>query len=382
MCSFGIYVVQKSDLTAQNEVSSPTIDVREAAFVHLGAAVPPECPGLPLPGMGSHWYRVAAILFSAAVFVGSTTYVVLTFQWGQIALALKEVNLIPLIGYGGSSIMLYWMIRALRWHLLLKRTGTIIPFFDLYMCTAVSLSFSIFTPLQSGEMLKVELLKKYGMIRRIPGYGSFLVERAMDLATVVTIAGISLLTTLNVLSDRSYAFYLIAGAISFAVIGIYTIYKLRFTGRAQQLLDNMNQCIRNVPGLLLVTFVTCVSWASVAFSWYILLYCGSLQLDFPKTLALMSTVTLISILSLIPGGLGISEAGTSQVLIWLGFASTAAQTGTLVLRSYSIIAIALGVAHLAVWKIVRKLRNRRSSSAPSAPIPIEPNAAGADRAAL
>ena len=143
--------------------------------------------------------------------------------------------------------MLYWMIRALRWHLLLKRTGTIVPFFDLYMCTAVSLSFSIFTPLQSGEMLKVELLRKYGMIRRFPGYGSFLVERALDLATVVTIAGISLLTTLNILSDRSYAFYLIAGAISFAVIGIYTLYKLRFTGRAQQLLDNMNQCIGNLP---------------------------------------------------------------------------------------------------------------------------------------
>ena len=328
--------------------------------------------------MGSHWYRVAAIIFSAVVFVGSSIYVALTFQWGQIALALKEVNLIHLIGYGGSSIVLYWMIRALRWHLLLKQTDTIVPFFDVYMCTAVSLSFSIFTPLQSGEMLKVELLRKYGMIQRFPGYGSFLVERALDLATVLTIAGISLLTALNFLPDRSYAFYIIAASISFGVIGIWALYKLRFTGRAQQLLNHMNQCVRNVPKLLLVTLITCVSWASVAFSWYILLYCGALPLDFLKTVALMSTVTLISILSLVPGGLGISEAGTSQVLIWLGFASTAAQTGTLLLRSYSIIAIVLGVAHLALWKVVRKRRSPHSAAAASATIQAGADTPGAD----
>lgn len=295
-------------------------------------------------------------------------------------MALERVSLVHLFVYGGLSIMLYWMIRALRWHLLLKRTNTIVPFFDLYMCTAVTLSFSIFTPLQSGEVLKVELLKKYGMIQRFPGYGSFLVERAIDLATVLTIAGISLITTLNILSDRSYAVYLIAAVICCGVLGIYLLYRLRLTGKAQQLLDCMNQCIGSASGLLWVTFITCVSWASVALSWDILLDCGSLQLDFPKTLALMSIVTLISILSLIPGGLGISEAGTSQVLIWFGFVPSAAQTGTLMLRSYSIIAIALGVAHLVLWKIVRKFRNRRSSAAPSSVIQMEPDADGVDRA--
>ena len=373
--------MQKPDLPAQNVKSSPAVDVREAAFSNPDTAIPPECSGSALPGMGSRWFRVGAILFSAAIFVGSTIYVALTFQWGPIALALKQVNPIHLTCYGGLSIMLYWIIRALRWHLLLKRTDTIVPFFDIYMCTAVSLSFSIFTPLQSGEMLKVELLRKYGMIQRSPGYGSFLVERALDLATVLTIAGISLLTALNdILPDRSYAFYLIAASISFGILGIYILYKLRFTsrGRVQQLLDHMKQCIRNVPKLILVTVITCVSWASVAFSWYILLYCGSVPLDFFKTLALMSTVTLISILSLIPGGLGVSEAGTSQVLIWLGFAPTAAQTGTLLLRSYSIIAIALGFAHLALWKMVRMHRGRRSAAAASATIPAEANTAGAD----
>jgi len=359
--------VREFDRIVENEAASPSIDAHVSAFARIEAATPSKSFDLPLPGTRSRWPRFAAIALSIAVFTGSTVYVALTFQWGSIFQTLKEVNFVQVMGYGGASIILYWMIRALRWHLLLKRTGTKVPFFDLYMCTAVSLSFSIFTPLQSGEMLKVELLKKYGMIGRFPGYGSFLVERALDLATVVAIAGVSLLTAFNVY--RSYALFLIFGSLIFAASGFYVLYRMRLRGRAQQLLDSINQSAGNLRGLLSAALITCVSWASVAFSWYILLHCGGVQIAFFKTLALMSIVTLVSILSLIPGGLGISEAGSSQVLIWLGFASTAAQTGTLVLRSYSIIAIVLGVGHIVVWKMVRQLRNRRLSAAPVNPLP-------------
>lgn len=367
--------MQNFDLPAQNVEGSPAADIREAALV----SGPLECSMPALRTTGSKRYRVAAMLFAGLVFAGSSVYVVITFQWGPIWSALREVNPFYLVGYGGSSIILYWMIRALRWHLLLKRTDTKVSFFDVYMCTAVALSFSIFTPLQSGEVVKVELLKKYGMIQRYPGYGSFLVERALDLATVLSIAGISLLTALKfVLPDRSYAYFLIGASISFSVIGICILYRLRFTGRAKQLLDQMRLCIRSFPQLLLVTFITFVSWSSVTLSWYLLLHCGSLSLDFFRTAALMSTVTLISILSLVPGGLGVSEAGTSQVLVWLGFAPAAAQTGTLLLRSYSVIAIALGIVHLVLWKMVRRNRGCSSGAASFATMPPRADTAGVD----
>ena len=276
-------------------------------------------------------------------------------------MALKEVNLLRLIAEGGLSIILYWLIRSLRWHLLLKGSGMIVPFFDVYMCTAVSLAFSIFTPLQSGEVLKVELLRKYGMLERFPGYGSFLVERALDLATVLTIACISLLTTFSIPIKKFYLLYFIAALISAGAAGIFALHKLKSNGKVQLLLNSIFECVREVPNLVLVILITCISWASVAFICYIFLHCGSLQLDFLKTVALMSTITLIGICSLIPGGLGISEAGTSQVLVWFGFASTAAQTGSLVLRFSSLVAAILGVAHLLLWRLMRRHRNRQSA---------------------
>lgn len=327
-----------------------------------GVAASPEASEPPSGTMPSCNQHLGAILFGTVIFAASVWYIGCTFQWKQIAQILKDVNLTYLIAGGGSSIVLYWMLRALRWHILLKQTGTTVPVFDLYMCTAVSLSLSLFTPLQSGEMLKVELLRKYGLIRRFPGYGSFLVERVLDLVTVLATACISLLTTLDILPNRSYAYYLIAALTLSCAIGILTFHRIRLKGRARQLLDHMRQCVRGVPMLLLISLVTCASWASVAFSWQVFLNSGALQLSFAKAIALMSVVALISVFSLIPGGLGISEVGTAQVLMRFGFAPATAQAGTLVLRSYSLIAIALGIAHLGVWKLARMRRKWQRST--------------------
>jgi uncharacterized membrane protein YbhN (UPF0104 family) len=298
--------------------------------------------------------------FSLIVFAASAWYIGRTFQWRELGQVLRDVNLACLVGGGGASIVVYWMIRTLRWHILLRRTGTHVPLLDLYMCTAVSLSFALFTPLRSGEMLKIELLKKYGMVQRSPGYGSFLVERALDLLTLMTVACISLLTSLNILPNRKLAYYILGGLVLACVAGLIVLTKLRLKGRPQQLLEHMRQCTGNVPTLVLVAAITCVSWAAVALTWHIFLFSAGIHLGFAKTLALMSIVALISILSLIPGGLGISEAGASQLLIHFGLAVAPAQAGSLILRSNSLLAIALGAGHLGLWKWVRSRRRQHS----------------------
>jgi uncharacterized membrane protein YbhN (UPF0104 family) len=305
-------------------------------------------------------HRALTGSFSVIVFAASVWYIWRTFQWRELGQVLRELNLTCLVAGGGASIVVYWMIRTLRWHILLRRTDTHVPLFDLYMGTAVSLSLALFTPLRSGEMLKIELLKKYGMIQRSPGYGSFLVERALDLATLMTVACVSLLTSLNILSNRILAYYILGGLVLAGVAGLIVLTKLRLKGRPQQLLEHMRQCTGNVPTLVLVAAITCVSWAAVAFTWHIFLYSAGIHLGFAKTLALMSIVALISILSLIPGGLGISEAGASQLLIHFGFAVAPAQAGSLILRSSSLLAIALGAGHLGLWKWVRSRRRQHS----------------------
>ena len=311
------------------------------------------------------------MVFGLAVFVASVWYVGRTFQWRELGQVLKHVDLLCLIAGGGASIMAYWMLRTLRWFILLRRTDTHVPFLDLYLCTAVSLSFALFTPLQAGEIVKIELLKKYGLLQRAPGYGTFLVERALDLATLLTMACVSLLTVLNVLPNRAYA-YGILGCVALAgLAGLLVLAKLRLKGRLQQLIESMRRCVGDIPTLLMIIVITCVSWASVAFSWQVFLVAGGIHLDFSKAVALMSLVALINIASLVPGGLGISEAGISQLLMHFGFASAVAQAGALILRSYSLVIIALGAGHLGIWKLIRDRRIRKSATAERADYSVQ-----------
>jgi uncharacterized membrane protein YbhN (UPF0104 family) len=314
-------------------------------------------------GSGLRRYRGIATIVGLAVFVVSVWYVGRTFQWRELAQLLKDVNLTCLLVGGSASILFYWLLRSLRWLILLRRTGTHVPFVDLYLCTAVSLTFSLFTPLQSGEMLKIELLKKYSLIQRAPGYGSFLVERALDLVILLAIACVSLLTVLGILQNSAYAYGILGCLVLACIVGLIVLTKLRLRGRLQQLLEHMRQCVGDMPTLLLITIITCISWASVAFTWQVFLYSGGIHLGFDRTMALMSIMALISILSLIPGGIGISEAGTSQLLMHFGFVATVAQAGSIVLRSSSLVAIFLGGVHLGIWKLVRYRRNRHIAAA-------------------
>lgn len=297
--------------------------------------------------------------FSVIVFAASAWHIGRTFRWKELGQVLRNVDGTVLIAGGGASIVVYWVIRTLRWHILLGRTDTRVPLLDLYLCTAVSLSFALFTPLRSGEVLKIELLKKYGMIQRSPGYGSFLVERALDLATLLTMACVSLLASLDILPNRSLAYYILGGLALGGAAGLIVLMKLRLKGRLQELLEHMRQCVGDVPTLALVMAMTWLSWAAVALIWHVFLYSGGIHLGLAKTAALMSIVATISILSLIPGGLGISEAGSSQLLIRFGLAEATAQAGALLLRAHSLLAITLGAGHLGLWKLVRARRRGR-----------------------
>lgn len=319
--------------------------------------------------------RVLRVGFGAAVFGASAWYVGRTFQWRELGQVLRDVNLACLIAGGGASMVVFWMLRTLRWHVLLRRTDTRVRLLDLYLCTAVTLSVSPFTPLQSGEILKIELLKKYGMIQRAPGYGSFLVERALDLAALVAMACVGLLTTVNILPNRAYACAVLGVMGLVFAAGMIVLAKLRLKGWLQRLLEHMRQCVGDSRTLVLATAITCVSWASVAFCWQVFLYSAGIYLGCSKAMALMSIVALISILSLIPGGLGINEVGTSQLLVCFGLSAAVAQAGAIVLRSQSLVAIGLGAIHLGIWRFVRTRRNRRLAAAA---IAVRQSAAGGD----
>ena len=95
------------------------------------------------------------------------------------------------------AIIAFWTVRTLRWGLLLRGMQLKVPFVDLYLCSAVAFSVTVFTPFQSGELLKVELLKKHGYAGRLQGYSALLLERVVDLYAVVAIGVVAITNAIS-----------------------------------------------------------------------------------------------------------------------------------------------------------------------------------------
>lgn len=94
-----------------------------------------------------------------------------------------------------------------------------IPFIDPYLCSFVILSLPIFTPIQSREMFKVELLNKYGSVERLPGYGFLVVEPIADLALVCLLACLRLLFYMDIIINSQLLFVMIV--ISMGLLGAF-----------------------------------------------------------------------------------------------------------------------------------------------------------------
>src|SRR5205807_9248122 len=109
------------------------------------------------------------------------------FEWAEALGLLARLDFATVVGGSGTALLGYWAVRAFRWRLLLLGMGVRCPFVSLYLCSSVALSLSVVTPLQSGEALKVELLRKCAGAGRRPGYSAFVLERVADLYAIVAI---------------------------------------------------------------------------------------------------------------------------------------------------------------------------------------------------
>ena len=297
--------------------------------------------------------KVVGFSFGAFIVFVCIRYIITSFQWSDIVLVLKQVNLVWLLVGGGLSILLQWVFRTLRWAIILKNLGVDTNFLDLYLCYSVSSGFSLITPVRSGEMLKVELLKKYGLIDRLPGYSSYIVERIIDLFIVVSIATTSLFVGFDLITNRQHVYWLFGTMVIALFISVLALQKLEFGGRAGEFLHNLIACVQNLKDLCVVFSLSLCAWVLAAAGWQACLHSISINLGFLNSMALMCVTLLVSVMSLVPGAVGVSEVSITEFLVRLGYGSVEAQAGALVTRVYSFLIICLSGFHFLILKLWR-----------------------------
>jgi uncharacterized membrane protein YbhN (UPF0104 family) len=286
--------------------------------------------------------RLVSTLVAGVVLMLCLRYLFIHFQWQEAFTVLAGARVFQLVGWGAVTVLLYWLLRTLRWYCLLCCHEIHVPFPDLFLITSLSLAFSIVTPFQSGEMMKVEWMKRRGFAGRACGYGIFAVERGMDLAVVIGAAIVSgFADHFGIGSDASMIwllpviFFVLAG-------GKWFLKGKRFEGKTGTFLEAVRTAFKTPWQGMTVLILTVGAWMMTAVGWHVCLISIGMEIGYIRSLILTLWVTLINILSMVPGAVGVSEVSIAELLIFWGYPAPLSQAGALSLRLYSMLILACG----------------------------------------
>ena len=251
---------------------------------------------------------------------------------------------LPQMLFGSSlAILAYLVLRTARWVLLLRATGHPVPSARAFEVTAFAVGVAVLTPASAAEILKVELLKRRGLANRVSGYSSFAAERVLDGLVLLLTGAIGAAHSGLLGSPAQAAALAFAAVLSLAALGAFMLARRRprAEGTLAAIVETFTLGYRVYAPALVITLL---GWMCIGLGWQACFSSLALDVSLTGTLTVMALSTVLSVLSFIPGGLGISEVSIAVMLELLGVASTGAQAGALVIRAFGLWVLVLGLA--------------------------------------
>lgn len=263
------------------------------------------------------------------------------------------------LGIGGWLLLLScsfctYLLRFLRWQYYLRRVGWLLPM-RLHLAYYLAGFALTTTPGKAGETIRSVLLRPHG-IPYPTTLACFFSERLLD---VVVIA---LLSTLSIFAfSEQRTFVIVAFVITLALIPFVhssLLLKLllgmqtRFhAARTKYLLAHLIHLLHDARnflamrplylGLLLGT----VAWSLQGFAFYYILQVIDFDLALPVAMGIYAISLLAGALSMIPGGIGSTEAAMGLLLTAAGAEPAIALIAPLISRLSTLwFAVAIGLA--------------------------------------
>jgi uncharacterized membrane protein YbhN (UPF0104 family) len=251
---------------------------------------------------------------------------------------------------GVGSILTVWLLRTARWQGLLRNLGLRVSFGQLYFWNALSLGLAVVTPMQSGELLKLRLLRQEARVDLTRGLATFATERIADMGVLALLALVAVPLRRSV-SDLT-VILAIFGSVMVAALLLRALARSRWLpALLRPFATALQDCADTLPRMATLLALTVGCWCVTAVGWQACLGSIGVELDFIAAVALVCVVTIVNVLSFIPGGLGISEVSTAVFLLQLGIPDTQAQAGAVIIRVYGLILVALSLLHLGLGQI-------------------------------
>ncbi len=305
------------------------------------------------------------ILFSILIGTLILAFLTIYADLDNLLLALKSFKwtfLIPVL----LLSFLNYIVRFLRWEFYLRKLNIRISTLKSFLIFISGLTMSI-TPAKFGEALKSYLLKITDNIRISHSAPIVVVERLTDFIALVILA-------IYGSFHFNYGVEIVAGVGLVLVGSVLLISKKelfyqilnqakKFTGekisrKINTAYDSIAE-LANVKVLIPSVLISTISWFFECIGFYIVIKAYSNDFTLDLATFIYSFSTIAGAVSMLPGGLGITEGSLTSLLILNKIKKDSAVAITIIIRFATLwFAVALGILSLYTFqKMIHKFKN-------------------------
>jgi uncharacterized membrane protein YbhN (UPF0104 family) len=313
--------------------------------VRADLSAPPRRPARRRTLLGTSLLVLLGALLLAWVLSG--------FAWQQVLERLRSARLAwlaPLF----VVVHAYLLVRSWRWHRLLAVHWERLPFWPLHAANAIGMVVGNFSPAQSGELLKVELVARATGRPRLELASTHLVERILDVLALGALFLIGSASSLRRVLDVNMveATLLLVGP----ACVLAWILVLLFRSHARRVWRVLRSHWRRPGSLVVAAAASVVAWGLVVLQWLCVGWMLGIDLAWLDGVTLVSGVTALRILAVVPGGIGVDEFSATRIMGLLGKTAADAQAYAILLRVLDLMLIAAALMFLPFAPRLRQAR--------------------------
>jgi uncharacterized protein (TIRG00374 family) len=291
------------------------------------------------PTLKAWHYRAISltIILAVSLFLGLSIWV----GWDKMSEAVSRIGIIGFC-IALSLTLANLAVRLLRWQLYLNELEIKVPLIKSSRIYIGGLALSA-TPGKAGEIIRGVFLKQYGATY-MKSFAMFISDRFTDLVAVLILATTALWTNIEA---RPIA-VLLAGIILLVMLSVQFphyykriitklssyIYWNGLTNLLLKTIDIVEHCkaLFRFPVFLAAITIALIAWSFEGLNLYIIAHLLQAEIAFTTVLSIYAFSKLIGAISMIPGGMGTTEATLVGLFIYNGVDESTAITCALFLR--------------------------------------------------
>jgi glycosyltransferase 2 family protein len=321
------------------------------------AAAPPEAAA-PRSALRDRLLDIRTLIsfgILAVVLIVVLTHVPL--DYGASLRAISQVNLL-IYALAFAAFYFSFVVRTLRWELLLRNTGESNRFGGLFPIIILAWFANCLLPAKMGDFYRAYLLRARAEVSASKGLGTIFSERALDFLVLMSLLVISGLISFRAAVPERFVPAFIVGLLIAAglIVGLLLI---RYSeGRLSRYLPERlrERAARFKHGLLsafagrlpLLLGLTVLVWAAESTRLFLVVQALPLhiELSLAQIVFIALVASLLTTIPALPGGLVLVEGGIIAVLVFFGLTASQALSVAIldrVISYWSLIAVGLGV---------------------------------------